>query len=67
MNDADLLDTIKKNILGLSWSLQDAPFHGVSKESEKAIKFSIDKILKGTGITIESLLKENENNDWFKI
>lgn len=58
MTENEQLDKMKKNILTLSWSLQDAPFHGVSKESENAIKFSIDKILKDTGITIESLLSE---------
>ncbi len=66
MEEKEQLEQLKKNIIGLSWSLNDAPYRGISKEAENAIAFAINKILENTGITIESLLKEQSENRWFR-
>ncbi|MFD0771641.1 hypothetical protein ACFQZ1_23175 [Bacillus sp. CGMCC 1.60114] len=58
MEEKKQLEQMKKNILDLSIALIDAPFHGVSNEKRIAMEFAINKILENTGITIESLLKE---------
>ena len=62
MNNVELaqLAKIKSNILTLSRSLSDAPFHGVSSEAIRGVEFAIDKVLEGTGITISSLLEDGD-------
>lgn len=66
MEEKEQLEQLKKNITSLSWSLNDAPYHGVSKKAENAIAFAINKILENTGITIETLLKEQSEKGWFR-
>ncbi|MFD5264023.1 hypothetical protein ACFWJC_25180 [Bacillus wiedmannii] len=66
MKETEKLEQLKKNILSLSLSLNDAPFHGVSKESEKAINFAITKVVEGTSITTEALVRESHEKGWFK-
>ena len=46
--------------------MQDAPYHGFSGDKIKGVNFAVEKILNGTGITIESLIKEMNEKDWFK-
>lgn len=60
-------EQLKKNILSLNWSMDDAPYFGLSGDQIKTIKYSIQKILEGTGLTIEELLKESNEKDWFSI
>lgn len=62
MTNNNELELIKKNILGLALSMDDAPYHGINRDSRIGVDFAIGKILKGTGITIESLLKERQEN-----
>ncbi|WP_176519613.1 hypothetical protein [Bacillus toyonensis] len=57
MNEKEQLQRIKENTYGLWMSLMDAPYSGISKEQISAIEFSIDKILKGTGLKVEDLNK----------
>lgn len=57
MNEKEQLQKIKENTYGLWMSLMDAPYSGVSKEEVAAIEFSIEKILKGTGLKVEDLNK----------
>lgn len=58
MTEQEQLEKLKQNILELSRSMSDAPFHGVSRENINGVNFAIKKILKGTDITIASLLEE---------
>lgn len=64
--DEQVYEQLKKNIVGLSYSMQDAPYHGFSGDKINGVNFAVDKILNGTGITIESLIKEMNEKDWFK-
>ena len=64
--DEQVYEQLKKNIVGLSYSMQDAPYHGFSRDKINGVNFAVDKILNGTGITIESLIKEMNEKDWFK-
>lgn len=66
MEEREQLEQLKMNILSLLLSLIDTPYHGVSKESEKAINFSITKVVEGTGITTETLIRESHEKGWFK-
>ncbi|MBO1583035.1 hypothetical protein [Bacillus sp. XF8] len=58
MDEQKQFKQMKQNVLGLWLSLIDASFHGVSKEQQEAIKFSINKVLKGTELTVNDLIKE---------
>ncbi|MFD2658549.1 hypothetical protein [Gracilibacillus thailandensis] len=58
MNDKELLEKIKDNIFHLGYSMQDAPYHGVSNETIKGVNYAIDKILDGTDITIQEIIEE---------
>ena len=64
--DEQVFEQLKKNIVGLSYSMQDAPYHGFSEDKIRGVNFAIEKVLNGTGITIESLIKEMNEKDWFK-
>lgn len=66
INHQTEIENIKKNILSLSWSMDDAPYFEFNKENIKGVNFAIDKILKDTGITIESLLEERKGKKWFE-
>lgn len=57
MDEAEQLKKVRKNIRDLGWRMQDAPYHGVSAETIKGMRFAIDEILKGTGITEEEIIK----------
>jgi hypothetical protein len=58
MEKEELLEKFKKNILNLSWSMDDAPYHGFNRDNINGVNFAIDKVLEGTGITIRDMLKE---------
>ncbi|MGF9729703.1 hypothetical protein [Bacillus licheniformis] len=64
--DKEQFEQMKRNILSLDMSLSDAPFHGVTHDQISGIKFAIEKVLKDTGITFESLIEERDKKDWFK-
>lgn len=66
MTQDEQFEQIRKNILALDWSLDDAPYMGVSTETIKGIRFAIRKILEETDITIESLLQERREKKWFE-
>ena len=61
-----VFEQLRKNIVALGYSMQDAPYHGFSGDKIKGVNFAVEKILNGTGITIESLIKEMNEKDWFK-
>lgn len=65
-NKEEVFEQLKKNIVGLSYSMQEAPYHGFSGDKIKGVNFAIEKVLNGTGITIESLIKEMNEKNWFK-
>lgn len=58
MNDAELIEKIKRNIFHLDWSMDDAPYHGFTGDNIRGVRFAINKILEDTGYTRESLHKE---------
>lgn len=66
MTEHEQFEKLKQNILGLDISMDDAPFFGFSREEVKAVRFAIDKVLKDTGITIESLIVERDQKGWFR-
>lgn len=65
MDEREQFERLKRNILLVSWSNMDAPYHGISRETIKGIDFAVDKALEGTGITFESLLEESRQKQWF--
>jgi hypothetical protein len=67
MEETEQFEQMKKNILGLSMSMDDAPYHGFSRETINGVNFAIDKVLKNTGITIQDLLNEREKKRWFEM
>lgn len=62
MTEKEQLELLKKNILNLSWGMQDAPFRGVNEDTIKGVTFAIGKILEGTEISIATILKESETD-----
>ncbi|MCY8663690.1 hypothetical protein P9D54_13210 [Bacillus haynesii] len=66
VREKEQFERMKQNILVLGMSLSDAPFHGVNHDHISGIKFAIEKVLKDTGITFESLIEERDKKDWFK-
>jgi len=52
------LEKIKKNMLILDMSLDDAPYFGATKDFVNGARFAMNKILEGTGLTLEELAKE---------
>lgn len=58
MDDKEVLDKIIENIYYLGWSMQDAPFRGVSSDTVKGVNFAINKILKDTGISYEDVVNK---------
>ncbi|UZN53034.1 hypothetical protein [Bacillus paralicheniformis] len=66
VREKEQFERMKQNILGLDMSLSDAPFHGLNHDHISGIKFAIEKVLKDTGITFESLIEERDKKDWFK-
>lgn len=67
MTEQEQLERLKKNILALDWSMDDAPYMGFSGDKIRGVKFAVSKILEGTDITIESLLQERKEKRWFEI
>ncbi|MEC0319906.1 hypothetical protein P8791_00650 [Bacillus subtilis] len=55
MSEKEQLETLKKNIWGLSLAFDMLR----SSEFSDGVYFAIDEILKNSGLTIESLLKES--------
>ncbi|WP_368900774.1 hypothetical protein [Oceanobacillus oncorhynchi] len=66
MKESEQLEKIKKNILAVDWSMDDTPYMGFSSDNIRGVRFAIEKILEGTGITIESLFLEREEKHWFE-
>jgi hypothetical protein len=66
MTEQEQLEKLKKNILAVDWSMDDAPYMGFSGDKIKGVRFAISKILEGTDITIESLLQEMKEKRWFQ-
>lgn len=56
--DNEMLEKIKDNIFHLDYSMVDAPYHGFTHEHINGVEFAIEKILEGTGLTLESIIKE---------
>jgi hypothetical protein len=67
LNDDDLIEKLKKNILSLDWAMDDAAYHGFTADKIRGVRFAINKILEGTDITIETLIKEMHEKKWFQI
>ena len=66
MDELEQFERLKRNILGVSLSTADAPYHGISRETINGIDFAVDKALDRTGITISSLLEESREKCWFQ-
>ncbi len=62
----ELLEQLKKNIISVSMSMDNAPYMGFSGDKIKGVDFAINKILEGTGITISDLIKESNEKKWFE-
>ncbi|MED1234734.1 hypothetical protein [Bacillus paralicheniformis] len=60
--DKEQFEQMKRNILSLSSFFSDIPI----TLTTKGANFAVEKILEGTGITIESLIEEGNKKDWFK-
>ena len=55
------LEKIKKNMLILDMSLDDAPYFGATKDFVNGARFAMNKILEGTGLTLEELARERDS------
>ncbi|MEX3625808.1 hypothetical protein [Viridibacillus arvi] len=66
MNEEEQLEKLKKNIMGLEMAMIDAPYFGLNGDNIKGVRFAINKILKGTDINTESLIKEKNEKKWFQ-
>ncbi|MGG3446482.1 hypothetical protein [Bacillus nitratireducens] len=66
MKEKEQLEQLKKNILSLSWSLNDATFRGLSNDDIWKINKVLENILGKTDITIEKLMDEAKEKGWFK-
>lgn len=66
MSNDELVEKLKKNILSVDWSMMDAPFFGFSGEKVKGVHFATNKILEGTGITMQDLVRESNEKKWFE-
>lgn len=66
MTEQEQLERLKKNILAVDWSMDDAPYMGFSGDKIKGVRFAVSKILEGTGITTETLLQERSEKRWFE-
>ena len=58
MSDGKIINKIKRNIFELGVSMQDAPYHGVTRDTIKGVRFAVGKILKDTGISEEDVISE---------
>ncbi|EJR66482.1 hypothetical protein IIO_01098 [Bacillus cereus VD115] len=66
IKEKEQLEQLKKNILSLSWSLNDATFRGLSNDDIWKINKVLENILGKTDITIEKLMVEAKEKGWFK-
>lgn len=66
MNNDELFEKLKQNILSVHWSMDDAPYHGFTGDKIRGVEFAIKRILDGTGITIGSLVQEMHEKKWFE-
>lgn len=64
--EEEQFERIRKNVLALDWSMDDAPYMGVDSQTIKGIQFAIKKILEGTGITMKALHDESQEKKWFE-
>ncbi|MCY8408981.1 hypothetical protein [Bacillus haynesii] len=62
VREKEQFEQLKQNILSLSRFFSDIPI----TQTTKGANFAVEKILEGTGITIESLIEESNKKDWFK-
>lgn len=65
LTNDELVDKLKRNILGCDWSLNDAPFHGFTPDNIKGAQWALRKVLDGTGITIKDLIEESKTARWW--
>ncbi|AGY47064.1 hypothetical protein CampHawk_186 [Bacillus phage CampHawk] len=54
---------IYENLYNLGWSMQDAPFFGMNKDARNGVDFAIEKILQGTGVSMESIIEQKSVED----
>ncbi|EJR57505.1 hypothetical protein IIO_05032 [Bacillus cereus VD115] len=66
MKEKEEFEQLRKNILSLSWSLNDATFRGLSNDDIWKINKVLENILGKTDITIEKLMVEAKEKGWFK-
>lgn len=66
MTEKEQLEQLKKNILSLSWSMNDAPLRGLSEVQIWTVNKSIENILGKTDITITDLINEAKEKGWYK-
>ncbi|QPX71751.1 hypothetical protein [Bacillus phage SP8] len=52
-----------ENLYNLGWSMQDAPFFGMNKDARNGVDFAIEKILQGTGVSMESIIEQKSIED----
>ncbi|MFK3936523.1 hypothetical protein ACI2JA_03275 [Alkalihalobacillus sp. NPDC078783] len=56
MNKEEQFDILVKGIHDLSWSMQDAPYHGVKRETIDGVNFAIKEILKESDFTLGDII-----------
>ncbi|WIT26318.1 hypothetical protein [Bacillus phage SPO1L3] len=54
---------IYENLYNLGWSMQDAPFFGMSKDARNGVDFAIEKVLQGTGVSMQSIIEQKSVED----
>lgn len=59
MNKEEQFDILIKGIHDLGWSMQDAPYFGVTRETIDGVNFAIKEILKNSEITMEDIIKNS--------
>ncbi|WP_242242701.1 hypothetical protein [Bacillus cereus group sp. BfR-BA-01309] len=66
MEEKEQFEQLKKNILGLSMSMIDAPLRGLSESQIWTVNKTLENLLGKTDITTESLIRESHEKGWFK-
>lgn len=54
---------VYENLYNLGWSMQDAPFFGMNKDARNGVDFAIEKVLQGTGVSMESIIEQKSRED----
>lgn len=58
MNNEELSAKFRSNLFGLIMSLDDAPYHGFTGDNIRGAKWAIGRMIEGTGLTTEQIVKE---------